>query len=206
MLKVALTGGFASGKTFVGSTLERLGCFLIQADVLGHEVLLPGGEAFKEVIRRFGSGILNREGVIDRRKLAAEVFSHPQRLDLLNSLVHPPVRARTEQLLAEFGARQPEGIAVVEAAIHIETGSYRHYDRLIVAWCRQEQQVERALERANVTREDGVTREEVLARLARQMPLDEKRKYAHYVIDTSGAKEETVRQTERVYLELRSIQ
>jgi len=96
--------------------------------------------------------------------------------------VHPPVRARTERLLAEFEAREPRGIAVVEAAIHIETGGYRNFDELILAWCRPEQQVERAMHR------DYATQEDVLARLARQMPLDEKRRYAGHVIDTSGTK------------------
>jgi dephospho-CoA kinase len=91
-------------------------------------------------------------------------------------------------------------VAIVEAAIHIETGGYKDYDRLILAWCRLEQQIERAMHR------DGSTREEVEARLQRQMPLDEKRKYANYVIDTSGNKEDTVRQTKEVYRQLRSIE
>lgn len=199
MLKVALTGGLASGKSFVGKTLERLGCFLIQADLIGHDVLEVGGEAYQAVIREFGSGILDARGAIQRRQLAAEVFRDPERLAVLNSLVHPPVRRRIEDLLIGFAARDPKGIAVVEAAIHIETGGYRDYDRLILAWCRPEQQIERAMAR------DHASREEVVARIERQMPLEEKRKYAHFVVDTSGTKEDTVRQTERVYEELRSI-
>jgi dephospho-CoA kinase len=199
MLKVALTGGLASGKTFVGRILEGMGCFLVQADLLGHEALLPDGCAYARVIENFGSGILDTGGLIDRKALAAEVFSKPERLALLNSLVHPSVRARIEELLNEFAKREPRGIAVVEAAIHVETGSYRQFEKLIVTWCRQEQQMERAMHR------DGATREEVMARLARQMPLDEKKLLADYVIDTSGTKEDTVRQTERVLQELRKI-
>ncbi len=199
MLRVALTGGLASGKSFVGKTLEARGCCLIQADVLGHEVLLPGAEAYQPVIDAFGGGILDSEGLIQRKVLAAEVFQKPERLALLNQLVHPPVRERTERMLAEFAAREPKGIAVVEAAIHIETGGYRAYDKLLLAWCGVEQQIARAMHR------DQATREEVLARMARQMPLEEKRAYADYVIDTSGTKEDTVRQTERVHEELRRI-
>ncbi|HUQ92151.1 MAG TPA: dephospho-CoA kinase [Bryobacteraceae bacterium] len=198
MLKVALTGGLASGKTFVGATLQNLGCLLIQADRLGHEVLLPSGEVYRDVIRHFGGAILDNEGLIDRRRLAAQVFEDAERLALLNSLIHPPVRLRVEELMKVFFADQPEGIAIVEAAIHIETGGYKDYDLLVLAWCRQEQQVERAMKR------DQTTREEVLARLKRQMPLDEKQKYARYIIDTSGTKEETVRQAEFLYKELRS--
>jgi dephospho-CoA kinase len=199
MLRVALTGGLASGKSFVGRTLEQLGCFLVQADVLGHQVLEPDGEAYAAVVREFGPEILDNEGRIDRRALAKLVFTNPERLAVLNSLVHPPVRARTERLLEEFAAREPHGIAVVEAAIHVETGGYRNFDRLILAYCSREQQIQRAMHR------DQVTREEVEARLSRQMSLEEKRKYAHYVIDTSGNKEDTVRRTEEVYRELRSI-
>jgi dephospho-CoA kinase len=198
MLKVALTGGLASGKSFVGKTLAQLGCFLIEADKLGHEALNPGGEAYEAVVREFGGGILDNEKRIVRRRLAAEVFDNAERLALLNGLVHPPVRARIERLIQEYADREPHGIAVVEAAIHIETGGYRNYDRVILAWCRPEQQIERAMAR------DGISKEEAEARLRRQMPLEEKRKFAGHVIDTSGTKEETVRQTEAVYKELRN--
>jgi dephospho-CoA kinase len=199
MLRVALTGGLASGKSYIGQLLQQHGCLLVKADLLGHEVLLPGGEAAAAVTAEFGSAILDVEGIIDRKKLAAEVFGKPERLAVLNGLVHPPVRARTEALLSEFAAREPHGIAVVEAAIHIETGGYRNFDRVVLAWCRPEQQVERAMNR------DHATFEEVQARLSRQMPLDEKRNYAHYVIDTSGTKEDTARQTVDLYKELRRI-
>lgn len=199
MLRVALTGGLASGKSFVGRTLASLGCLLIQADELGHEVLLPGGEAYEGAVREFGPGILDEKGFIVRRRLAAEVFGRPDRLAALTALVHPPVRRRANATMDAYFVREPKGIAVVEAAIHIETGGHRLYDKLVLAFCRPEQQVERAMRR------DGLTREEVLERLARQMPLEEKRKYADYVIDTSGSKEETARQVAMVYETLRSL-
>ena len=189
----------ASGKSFVGAALEDLGCKLIQADVLGHEVLLPDGAAYAGVVRAFGYGILNPDGEIDRRRLALEVFSDKERLSVLNSLVHPQVRARTDELIAEYHANDPDAIVVVEAAIHIETGGYKRFDKLIVVVCTVEQQIERAMKR------DGSTRAQALTRLASQMPLDEKIEYADYVIDTSGRKEETLRQTEEVFLELRRL-
>jgi len=199
LLRVGLTGGLATGKSFVGRTLADLGCFWIQADELGHRVLEPGGEAYGEVVAEFGRGILDEEGRIDRRKLAGQVFGDPEKLAKLNRIVHPLVIRLEEKLLAEYGARHPEGIAVVEAAILIETGSYKRFDRLIVTVCDPEQQIERAIRRT------GMSREEVLARIRRQMPVEEKVKLADYVIDTSGAKEDTVRQVKRVYEELRSI-
>jgi dephospho-CoA kinase len=199
MLRVGLTGGLASGKSHVGRALAELGCEVISADELGHLALEPDGEACAPVVREFGGGILDEGGRIDRRKLAAEVFGHPDRLELLNSLVHPVVIRREEELIAQAAARDPNGIVVVEAAILIETGSWRRFDRLILAVCPLEAQVERAMHR------DGMTREQALMRIARQMPLEEKRKYAHFVVDTSGAREETDRQTLAVFQSLRSI-
>jgi dephospho-CoA kinase len=199
MLRVGLTGGLACGKSFVGKALANSGCFLIQADELGHAVLAPGGEAYEAVIREFGAEVLP-DRQIDRRRLAARVFNDRESLERLNALVHPPVIAREEKMIAEFAQREPKGIAVVEGAILIETGSYKRFDRLIVVSCREEQQVERALRR------DGVTEAEARARIGRQMPLAEKRKLADFVIDTSGDKEETLRQACTVYAELRRIE
>jgi len=199
MIHVGLTGGLASGKSFVGRSLADLGCFLIQADELGHQVIEPGGEAYAGVVALSGAEILNAEGKIDRRRLAALVFSDPELLAKLNALVHPPVRARERALAAEFARKHPDGIAVTEAAILVETGSYKDYDRLIVAVCRPEQQVARAMER------DGVSRQEVLNRLSRQMPLEDKVKHADFVIDTSGSKGNTLQQVQTVYESLRGM-
>ncbi len=168
-------------------------------DELGHAVEQPGAEAYQGIVEEFGPAILNSDTTIDRHKLAAEVFDKPERLEKLNALVHPLVRARAAALEAEFFAHSPNGISVTEAAILVETGSFRDFDRLILAVCGQEQQVERAMAR------DGLSREEVLNRLARQMPLEQKMKYANYVIDTSGTKEHTREQTRIVYEKLRGL-
>ena len=190
----------ACGKSFVARILEDLGCHVIRADDLGHEVLAPGGEAYKPVIESFGPGVLDADGRIDRKRLAAEVFERPDRLAELNAIVHPAVIRRQEEFIREVERKDPSGIAVVEAAILIETGSYRRFDKLIVVVCTTEQQIERAVLR------DGCTPEQARSRLDRQMPVEEKRKYADYVVDTSGSKERTVEQTRAVYEALRSIE
>ena len=200
MLKVGLTGGLASGKSLVGEALVSSGCFLIQADELGHEALAPGGAAYDAVVREFGREILTGGGVVDRQHLGALVFASPERLARLNALVHPGVVRREEELIAEFAARKPRGIAVVEAAILIETGSYKRFDRIILVWCAVEQQVERALRRG------GAEEDDVRARISRQMPLAQKRKFADFVIDTSGEKQDTLRQARAVYEALRRIE
>lgn len=191
MLRVGLTGGFACGKSFVGHSLADMGCRFIRADDLGHAVLAPGGEAYEAVMAAFGT--------VDRSALAAEVFGNPERLALLNSLVHPAVFQREEAFAQAAAAEDPHAIVVVEAAILIETGSYKRYGRVIVVVCSQEQQIARAMHRG------GIEREQVESRLRHQMPLNEKQKYADYIIDSSGSKEQTLEQTRIVYEDLRSL-
>lgn len=199
MLRVGLTGGLATGKTFVGRALADLGCRLLSADELGHQALLPGAPAYLQAVEAFGDGILDGDGRIDRRRLGTVVFGDPRKLELLNSFVHPAVIAAEEQWMQAIRAEDPHSIAVVEAAILIETGSYRRFDKLVLTVCTDEQQIARAIKR------DGLTRQEVLDRLKRQMPLEEKRKYADYVIDTSGEKDGTLAQVGRLYGDLRSL-
>jgi dephospho-CoA kinase len=199
MIRAGLTGGLACGKTFVGRVLQDAGCYVIRADELGHQVLAPDGEAYPAVVEAFGPAILDAGGHIDRKQLAAYVFDHPERLAILNSIVHPAVIRREEEFIEKVAAADPDAVVIVEAAILIETGSYRRFDCLILVVCPEEQQIERAMHR------DGCTRQEAEARLRRQMPIEEKRKFADFVIDTSGPKESTAEQARRVYEALRSM-
>lgn len=200
MIRAGLTGGLACGKSFVSRVFEELGCHVVRADLLGREVLMTNGEAYQPVVDLFGPAILDGEGNIDRKKLATVVFAEPERLAQLNAIVHPAVIRREEEFLSQAELSDPFGIGMVEAAILIETGSHRRFDKLIVVVCTPEQQMERALRR------DGSTPDEVRARLSRQMPVEEKRRYADYIIDTSGTKESTVEQTTAVYKALRSLE
>jgi dephospho-CoA kinase len=199
MLSVGLTGGYATGKSFVAAEFERLGCTIISADRLGHQVLLPGGEAYAPTIEAFGPGILGSDGIIDRKKLGAVVFSSPELLAKLSSFVHPAVFHLEERMLAETAARHPDGIAILEAAILVETGRFARFDRLILTVCDLETQIARGIKR------DGLTREQVLDRINRQMPVEEKKKYAHYVIDTSGSKADTASRVGEIFRELKEL-
>jgi len=184
LLRVGLTGGLASGKSFVGDTLVELGCHLLKADEVGHHLLLPGGRAVDAVVREFGPEVQDAQGGILRPALAALVFGKPDRLQVLNQIVHPLVFEEEERFLDDLVARDPKAIAVVEAAILIESGNYRNFDKIVVAWCPREMQIERAVHR-------GLSREAAEARIAHQLPLEEKLSYADAVVDTSGSKEET---------------
>jgi dephospho-CoA kinase len=191
MLKVGLTGGMACGKSFVAGELGRLGAHVIEADDVGHQVMQPGGEAHDAVLVAFGT--------VDRARLGERVVADPAELDKLNAIVHPAVRARASRQFQEFGASDPHGVVVYVAAILIESGAYREVDKMIVVSCAAEQQMARAMNRP------GASEASVRARLERQMPLEKKKEFADYVIDTSGAKEDTVRQTEVVYKDLRRL-
>jgi dephospho-CoA kinase len=200
MLKVGLTGGYATGKSFVAAQLSRLGCHIIYADKLGHQVLQADGEAYQPTVEAFGTEILAPDATIDRKRLATIAFAHPDLLERLNGFVHPAVFRLEARMLTQFAEADPTGIAVIEAAILIETGRYQNLDRLVLTCCDEGTQITRGMER------DHLTREQVLARLKNQMPSSEKKRYADYVIDTGGPKEETAKQVERVFHDLKHLQ
>lgn len=199
MLRIGLTGGLATGKSTVAQELSRLGCSVLRADDLGHAVLKKGGEAYEPVVRAFGRAILLPDGEIERSRLAGIVFDDEGKLKLLNSLVHPAVFSREEAWMQQVEDADPCAIAVVEAAILVETGSHRRFHKLVLAVCGEEQQIERAMARG------GVTREQALARINRQMPLAEKKKFADYLIDTSRTMDDTIQQVAHLYESLRSL-
>lgn len=196
MLKVGLTGGLASGKSFVAGVFRDCGARVIEADKLGHAVLLPDGEAYAEVVAEFGDGILQSDGQINRKALGAIVFAEPEKLERLNALVHPHVFRRQERFFEQAAAENPAAVAVVEAAILIETGGRERYERIVLAYCPPEIQIERFIAR------EGGTEQQARARMDRQMPLDEKIPYADYLIDTSGSKAETESRARDVYAKL----
>ncbi len=196
MIKVGLTGGYASGKSFVAAELERLGCHVVYADKLGHAVLQPGGEAYAPTVAAFGPDILHADGAIDRKRLASLVFRDPDLLAKLNGFVHPAV-FRLEQLLIEqFAGVDPAAVIIIEAAILIETGRYRSFDALILTACSEEVQIARGMTR------DQLTRDQVLARLKNQMPLEQKKAYADYVIDTGLPQAQTISRVREVFEDL----
>jgi dephospho-CoA kinase len=199
VLIAGLTGGLACGKSFVAQEFERLGCYVVEADKLGHVVLAPGGEAYAATVQLFGQDILNADGTIARGRVAQAAFGDPSLLARLNAIVHPAVRERAQQRFREIGMRDAHAIVIYVAAILVETGAWRDYDKLIVVECSRETQIERALERRSATRSD------IEARLGRQLPTEKKREYAHYIIETDGTKEETLRQTKIVFEELRRL-
>ena len=199
MLRVGLTGGYASGKSFVAKHLASLGCQVIYADALGHQVLMPSGEAYQPTLSLFGESILSDDATVNRKKLAAIVFNSPGLLEQLNAIVHPAVFRLEERSLIGFESQNPHGIAVIEAAILIETGRYKTLDCLIVTSCPLEMQIQRAISR------DHITRQEAENRLARQLSNEERVRFANYIVYTGGTLDETVEQVNRIHAQLRQL-
>jgi dephospho-CoA kinase len=194
VLRVGLTGGLASGKSTVASILRDLGAYVIDADRIAHAIIAPGGAAHHPVVARFGAGILAEDGSIDRKKLAGIVFADPAAVRDLNAIVHPAVRDEIERrLTAHAGSPSPAPVAVVDAALLVESGIHESLDALVVVSCPVAVQLARALARG------GLTEAEARARIAAQAPLSAKLAAADYVIDTSGTMDDTRRHTRVVW-------
>jgi dephospho-CoA kinase len=207
LLKVGLTGGIASGKSVVGEMFVALGVSLVQADQIAHELMQPGQAVHDEVVRQFGTGILNPDGSVNRPRLAEAAFGNPgvrgsSRVSELNRIVHPAVIRRQDEWMAEVGQRDPHAITIVEAALILEAGARNRFDRLIVVTCREEQRVQRFAERLKIELE--AARREVARRMAAQLPDEEKVKAADYVVDNSGSLDATRQQVRQIYERLRA--
>jgi dephospho-CoA kinase len=194
-----LTGGIASGKSTVARFLEALGAKVIDADRVGHELLQPSNPIHNKVVSHFGEEILTPGGEIDRERLSSIVFTEPQKLSELTSIMHPRLIARVEELAQELHARHPRAAIIVDAALIYEAGVEHRFAKILVAWCRPEQQIERLMAKT------GVSRQDALRRMASQIPAEEKRHRADYVIDCSGSLEETRAQVEVLYPELKRL-
>jgi dephospho-CoA kinase len=206
LLKVGLTGGIASGKSVVGEMFVALGAHLVQADAIAHELMQPGEAVYREVVRHFGEGILDPDGSVNRARLAEAAFGapgadKPSRIQELNHIVHPTVIRRQEEWMEEVGRRNPQAIAMVEAALILEAGAAKRFDRLVVVTCRPEQRVRRWAARVGVDEETA--RREVGRRMAAQFPDEEKVNAADYVIDNSGSLDETQVRVREVQGELK---
>ncbi len=206
MLKVGLTGGIASGKSAVGEMFVSLGAHLVQADRIAHELMLPGQPVYNEVVRHFGGSILNPDLSVNRAKLAEAAFgpvaSNPPRIQELNRIVHPAVIRAQEEWMEEMGRQDANAVAIVEAALILESGAGKRFDRLIVVTCSDEQRIARFAARQKISLE--IAAKEVARRMAAQLPETEKVKAADYVIDNSGAFAQTEAQVNQVWLKLLS--
>jgi len=197
MLIVGLTGGVASGKSIVSQILKEEGAYLVDADRIARELVQPRGSTCKKLIKAFGKEILQKDGSIDRKKLAVKVFSDPKQRGLLNHILHPRIKKEIRRQLKAIGQKDPKAIVVIDAPLLIETGDHREMDKVIVVTSTVAQQMERLKKRA------GMDQKEARKIIASQIPTEEKLKAADFVIRNEGSLDETARRTRRVFQELK---
>jgi dephospho-CoA kinase len=199
MVRVGLTGSIAVGKSYVSSVFAELGCHLLDADQTAREVVLPGTPGLNAVVDHFGREVLSDDGSLDRQRLGELIFADAEQRQRLNAILHPFIIAKQDEVMREWQAVDPDGIAVVDAALMIESGGYKRFDKLIVVHCRPEVQLERLMLRS------GLSLQEAKQRIDSQMPQEEKQRYADFLIDTSDGFESTRQRTEDVYKQLRQL-
>jgi dephospho-CoA kinase len=188
MLKVGLTGSIAVGKSFVCDVLRELGCHVLDADQTSREVVAKGTDGLVSIVQNFGSDILQADGELDRKKMGAIVFADEEKRAALNSRIHPLVIEEQDRWIRDLETKNPDGIAVIDAALMIESGGYKRFDKLIVVWCEPDIQLRRLMDR------DGLDKSAAKMRIASQMPQDEKKRFADHLIDTSAGRDSTRRQ------------
>ena len=196
MLLVALTGGIATGKSVVAQVWSQLGCYVHESDTLAHELQAPDKPAWKAIVSHFGETILNPDRTINRHALGAIVFTNRQEREFLNNLLHPLVMEKKRELVQQLEREGRHKIFVSVAALTIEAGYAKFFDKIVVVHCARETQLKRLMER------DSINQEEASEKIQSQMPPEEKREYADYSIDTSGTLRHTVEQAEKVFRNL----
>jgi dephospho-CoA kinase len=180
MLRVGLTGGIGCGKSTVAAMMAELGCHVLNADKMAHALIATGQPAYNDVVRKFGTDILAPDGSVDRARLASVVFADADKLAALNAIVHPRVLRELDRELDRLARLDAHGVAVVEAALLIESGYHKTLDRIILVTCTREQQLERL---TNPAFGRAMSREQAEQRIAAQMPVQEKRKQAAGKLD-----------------------
>ncbi|MDD5544251.1 MAG: dephospho-CoA kinase [Acidobacteriia bacterium] len=198
MHRIGLTGGIACGKTTVCRFFQERGAGIISADEVAHKIILPDGEAYFRIVEEFGRAILNEDGTINRSALGVVVFQSPDLRLQLNGITHPIIIRRTTEMMDELERKGRCQVAIVDAALMVESGSYERFEKLVVVWCEEKFQIER------LRRRSGLTELEARQRIAAQMPVSEKRKFADFEINTSGTFQETAAQVENVYRQILS--
>jgi dephospho-CoA kinase len=199
-LLVGLTGGIASGKSTVSRQLAELGARVIDADVLAREVVAPGEPAWRAIVEAFGREVVRADDTLDRARLGAVVFGDAAARARLEAITHPAIRARRAAALAAFAEHGFDGLVIQDAALLIEVGGATEVDRLVVVYATPGVQLARLMAR------DRLDRAEAARRIASQMPLADKARRAHYVIDNSDSPEETQAQVRALHRALQAEQ
>ena len=199
-LLVGLTGTMGSGKSTTASMLKHMGAFIIDADAICRDLVLPGRPAWKEISQSFGKEVFQvDEQTLDRGKLARIVFNDKDKKKQLETILHPKVIAEEMKMAEQIFKERPEAIVVVEAALLIESGNDQKMDKVIVVTCDEKQSIQRAMKRSSLTREEAISR------IQNQMPQNEKIKHADYVLRNNGNEDELEQKVQALYSEFKTL-
>jgi len=197
---LGVTGGIASGKTVVARMLEEMGAPVIDFDLLSRVVVEPGKPAWKDIVGYFGEQVLLSDKTLDRKKLSEIVFRDPEKRKKLEGFTHPKIYEEFVRRVREYAAKDPEVIIQAVVPLLIEANLQSIFHKILLVYIPEEMQIKRLMERDHISRE--------MARdiLAAQLPIEEKKAYADFIIDNSGTLEETRRQVEEVWRRLKEFQ
>lgn len=194
-MNIGLTGGIASGKSTVSAYLVALGAVLIDADQIAREVVLPGSPALNKIEQLFGSEVITEEGTLNRKKLGELIFANEPSRKLLEGVLHPEIRMIVNERMNQLEAANPRRLVVIDVPLLYESGLASMFEMVMLVYVPREIQLERLMNR------DGLTRGQAEARLAAQMPIEQKVQLADFVIDNSGTLEETGAQVQQFWRE-----
>lgn len=198
-LLVGLTGGMGSGKTTVGELFKSLGAYVLDADQICRTLVEPGKPAWQEIVDLLGKNIIKDDQTLDRRGIADIVFNDPGKKAALEAILHPRVLEEEQAIYKDILKVDPDALVIIDAALLIESGNYRKVDKVIVIACDEETQLERIMTKNMFSREDAQRR------LQQQMSLDEKIKFADYVLHNNSGLSELKRKVETLFHQLKQL-
>lgn len=199
MLKVGLTGSIAVGKSYVCDVFRELGAFVLDADQTAREVVEPNSKGLDAIVKNFGTEVLQFNGELDRAKLGAIVFAEGAKRELLNSIIHPLIFEKQNRWLLEREREKADAICIIDAALMIESGGWKRFDKIIIVWCAPLIQLKRLMLRNNLSEAQAVLR------INSQMPQNEKKQFADFLIDTTTGFEAAKKQTQEIFNQLKLL-
>lgn len=193
MIQAGLTGGIATGKSTVSGIFRQAGAIIIDADEIGHQSILKGLPAWREIVGHFGHAILRSDGEINRRLLGNIIFNDEEKKQILNRIVHPQVMQEISRQLAPIEKESPTAVIILDVPLLIDVGWHRDVQEVILVYSPEEIQLQRLMAR------DGLSQKDAIARIRSQMPIEEKKRHASIIIDNSGDLKNTRKKTLAVY-------
>jgi dephospho-CoA kinase len=197
MLIVGLTGGIASGKSTIADMFKKEGAYIIDIDMISRDVVKPGKPAWQDVVHIFGKEVLNEDQTLNRKKVGDIVFSDAEKRKKLEEIIHPKITAETLMKINEIAKKDNQAIVIIDIPLLIETDKQDTVNKVVLVYTSPQGQIERLVKR------DGLSLEDAHKRLTSQMPIENKKKYAHYIINNEEPLKEVQKRVKEIFRELK---